>query len=219
MENEKFYLKTINYSNENFLIKYFENLSSERVRNFIEDTKRLIIGPKTVMSNIDLQQTFHVMLIIKHFTDYPIHDNSIKELKEQAVSMFTSGLFNKIVENLDMSLVVKINDYVLMHSILTRGEAPNYLSSKNYDLKRQVQNGFKEDSVNYETYTFKELIQKSSPKKKQNNKKVVTPSIDQLLDELLDYKRMHDQWKNIEYLIRIEHIKKVLKGEEFYCEI
>lgn len=216
MENENFELRNISYDFENFVIKYYKTITNEMAENFIEDTKRLIIQPKTVNSNKDLQQTFHVMLMIKHLTDYPIRDNSIKELKEQAITMITGGLFNKIISHLEKNLVKIINDLVLTHSIIVYGTAPTYLSGKNYPQNSKLK---AEQIVKYETYTFKDLIEKSASSKKKSNKKIVTPTTDQLLEELSDYKNLYEQWKDAQYSVRIEHILKVLKGEELYCEI
>lgn len=203
-DEKKFILENIKYQDSDFNIKYYTEITDKVIREFFIDSQDFIIRPNSVNRSTPKQKNFHVMLLIKHFTDFKIDTSSIKSLTEQQKSMFETGLCTKIIEKFNKNLINEINQYFTTIYYSKYSGFPKYLAIRDSDKVKIIS----EFNSNIKV--------KVREKQKISN---FTPTVDQLLDELNDYNILYTEWKDSEYLDRVKHIEKVLKGEEPYYEI
>jgi hypothetical protein len=248
MENKnEFEIKTITLGDVELEVKFSKVVSVKKMALFIKETELLIRTPKNVSSNKTLQQFFHVMLIIKYFTDVEVDTTSVKTLIQESERMINSGLLEKLIENFDQAVINEINELVMFHHLLIYRKTPTYLSLKDLQgkaidfstLKDTEENNRKKttnelfdqwkfDTINIDPYSslaqqkfyeFKLYGISNSADVSAEKEPEKELTTDELLDEYSDYMKMYDEFSDIDYLERAKYIMKVLRGEKKYYGI
>ena len=232
MNQEYFEEKNVMLNGKEVKIKFYTAESEERLSAFLIELSYFYGILKDKKET--WQQFMHSLLIIKHFTDYDMGKKGPIDLIQEGKNMLDNKSFDVIVGEFDTESIYEINEHVALHMAVCFGKIPSYLAFVGENKETYVEKIMKDvEDIKDESKKFSEKKKEEkfplekiyityelpkSPKKKKEEEKVEMTT-DMLLDEYNDYVNLYEEFKDIYYFLRTQHILYVLNKEEEYIEL
>lgn len=216
--------KKIYVNDEEVEVTFFHDLSEKKLKPFLEDIDH---NYNVLEDTADVYtcQFVHALLIIKHFTDFPLKIDNVEDLLTECKIFIDTGLLEKFAVNFKRSFLQEVNKHVINNFLKMYDEVPEYLkfgpnakAIEELEYERNFKNRMVTDA---ELNEIKVHIVRS-PESKPNKRKAKSKKkleIDDLLDEYNHYNFLFKILEDEKYKERAKHIMRVLQKKEKYIEL